>query len=72
MIVIVIDAHAGMRVMAMVMTQDEIRHHLLSGRGEGPGTEDSWKSPRDGQIMWAYVVEVSMTLARTNVEHILT
>lgn len=58
--------------MAMVMTQDEIRHHFLSGRGEGPGTEDSWKTPRKGQIMWAYVVEVSTMIARANEEHVLT
>lgn len=40
------------------MTEEEIKHHLLSGRGEGPSTEDSWKTPREGQVVWAYVIEV--------------
>lgn len=44
---------------AIVMTQDDVRHHFLSGRGEGPGEKDSWKNPRQGQVVWTYVIEVS-------------
>ena len=46
--------------MAIVMTQDEVRHHFLSGRGEGPSTKDSWKNPREDQVVWTYVIEVSL------------
>lgn len=45
--------------MAIVMTQDEVRHHFLSGRGEGPSIKDSWKNPREDQVVWTYVIEVS-------------
>lgn len=48
--------------MSLVMTEDEVRHHFLSGRGEGPSTQNSWKSPREGQVVWAYVVEVRLIL----------
>jgi len=43
--------------MAHIMNEDEIRHVLLSGRGEGPTTPDSWKTPREEQVVWSYVVE---------------
>ncbi|KAF7792266.1 hypothetical protein EIP86_003302 [Pleurotus ostreatoroseus] len=43
--------------MAIIMTEDEVRHHFLSGRGEGPNSIDSWKTPRAGQCVWTYVME---------------
>ncbi len=46
--------------MSLVMTHDEVRHHFLSGRGQGPTTNDGWKTPREGQVVWAYVIEVSL------------
>ncbi|CAL1705092.1 unnamed protein product [Somion occarium] len=42
---------------ALQFTEEEARHHFLSGRGTGPSTKDSWKTPREGQVVWAYVVE---------------
>jgi glycylpeptide N-tetradecanoyltransferase len=45
--------------MVPVMDQDDIRHHLLSGRGEGPVK----KGRREGQVVWSYVVEVSLTFS---------
>ncbi|KZT71329.1 N-myristoyl transferase [Daedalea quercina L-15889] len=42
---------------AHIMDEEEIRHSLLSGRGEGPSTPDSWKIPREKQVVWTYVVE---------------
>jgi glycylpeptide N-tetradecanoyltransferase len=45
--------------MVPVMDQDDIRHHLLSGRGEGPVK----KGRREGQVIWSYVVEVSSTFS---------
>ncbi|KAJ3554472.1 hypothetical protein NM688_g3090 [Phlebia brevispora] len=47
--------------MAITMTEDEARHHFLSGRGTGPSEKDSWKIPRDGQVIWTYVVENPQT-----------
>ncbi len=44
---------------AINMTQDDVRHHFFSGRGEGPGNKESWKNPREGQVVWTYVIEVS-------------
>ena len=43
--------------MAVQLTEDEARHQFLSGRGTGPG---GWKKPREDQVIWAYVVEVSV------------
>ncbi|KAH8106829.1 N-myristoyl transferase [Cristinia sonorae] len=43
--------------MYLEFNQDEVRHHFLSGRGEGPGSKDSWKKPRQGQVVWSYVIE---------------
>ena len=43
--------------MALQLTEDEVRHQFLSGRGEGPG---SWRKPREGQVIWTYVVEVGL------------
>ncbi|KAI0724001.1 N-myristoyl transferase [Cerioporus squamosus] len=43
--------------MSPVFTEDEIRHQFLSGTGEGPRGGESWKKPRDGQVVWTYVVE---------------
>lgn len=48
--------------MAIKFTEDEIRHQFLSGRGNGPSVKDSWKTPREGQVVWAYVVEVNKDL----------
>ncbi|KAL0946633.1 hypothetical protein HGRIS_012830 [Hohenbuehelia grisea] len=44
------------------MTVDDIRHHFLSGRGKGAGEpggelEHKWKGGREGQVVWAFVVE---------------
>ncbi|KAL4246059.1 Glycylpeptide N-tetradecanoyltransferase [Abortiporus biennis] len=47
--------------MYLVMTKDEIRHHFLTGRGEGPSTKNSWKTPRENQVVWTYVVENPQT-----------
>ena len=44
--------------MAIVLTQNEVRHQFLSGRGPGGHSKDSWKRPRTGQVVWTYVVEV--------------
>ena len=46
--------------MAITMTEEEVRHNFLSGRGVGPASKDSWKSPREGQVVWTYVIEVSV------------
>ncbi|KAI0683832.1 N-myristoyl transferase [Cytidiella melzeri] len=43
--------------MAVEFTEEETRHYFLSGRGEGAGGKESWKHPRDGQVVWTYVVE---------------
>ena len=45
--------------MAPVYDEADIAHQFLSGRGEGPRGPDSWKTLRDGQVVWTYVVEVS-------------
>jgi len=37
------------------MTEDEIRHQFLSGKGTGERRQDD--SRREGQIVWTYVVE---------------
>lgn len=42
--------------MAPTMTEDEIRHQFLSGKGTGEKRQDD--SRREGQIVWTYVVEV--------------
>ncbi|PSR94117.1 hypothetical protein PHLCEN_2v4545 [Hermanssonia centrifuga] len=47
--------------MAIEMTHDEVRHHFHSGLGEGPRGKDSWKVPREGQVVWTYVVENPQT-----------
>ena len=45
--------------MSPVMSDDEVQHQFLSGRGDGPRGADSWKTKREGQVVWTYVVEVS-------------
>jgi len=45
--------------MVPVMDQEDIRHHLLSGRGEGPIKNGR----RKGQVIWSYVFEVSVVIA---------
>jgi len=47
--------------MVHVMSQEDVKHHFLSGGGEGPRGPDSWKSPREGQVVWAYVIENPQT-----------
>ncbi|KAH9945907.1 N-myristoyl transferase [Epithele typhae] len=47
--------------MVPVMSHDEVRHQFLSGRGAGPHGPDAWKSPREGQVVWTYVVEDPQT-----------
>ena len=42
--------------MALTMSVDEVRHHLLSGKGAGKQEENS---QREGQVTWTYVVEVT-------------
>lgn len=46
--------------MSHIMSPEELQHHLLSGFGEGPRDVDSWKTPREGQVIWTYVVEVGI------------
>ncbi|KAJ3766611.1 N-myristoyl transferase [Lentinula raphanica] len=40
--------------MVPIMNAQEIKHQFLSGSGK-PGTGDKWR--RNGQVVWAYVVE---------------
>ncbi|KAJ3796951.1 N-myristoyl transferase [Lentinula aff. detonsa] len=40
--------------MVPIMNAQEVRHQFLSGSGKS-GTGDKWR--RDGQVVWAYVVE---------------
>ncbi len=44
--------------MSPVFNEDEIRHQFLSGMGEGRRGGETWKHPREGQVVWTYVVEV--------------
>jgi glycylpeptide N-tetradecanoyltransferase len=44
--------------MAPLMNFEEVKHHLLSGRGEGE-VGDGGKGRRKGQVTWSFVVEVS-------------
>ena len=44
--------------MAPIMTLDEIRHQFLSGKGKGERAAGTWKGRREGQVVWAYVIEV--------------
>jgi len=39
-----------------VMTEDDVRHHFLSGRGKGEVKDGR----REGQVVWSYVVEVRL------------
>lgn len=43
--------------MVIQLTEEEARHQFFSGRGEGPG---NWRKPREKQVIWTYVVEVSL------------
>ncbi|TBU35738.1 N-myristoyl transferase [Dichomitus squalens] len=43
--------------MVPIYNEADVAHQFLSGRGEGPRGADSWKTPRDGQVVWTYVVE---------------
>jgi glycylpeptide N-tetradecanoyltransferase len=42
--------------MAPTMTEEDIRHQFLSGKGTGEKRQDN--SRREGQVVWTYVVEV--------------
>jgi glycylpeptide N-tetradecanoyltransferase len=42
--------------MAPIMTEDEVRHQFLSGKGIGEKSKENFR--RDGQVVWTYVVEV--------------
>jgi glycylpeptide N-tetradecanoyltransferase len=46
--------------MAPIMNEDDIRHQLLSGRGQGERSGEGWKGRRNNQVVWAYVVEVTV------------
>lgn len=50
--------------MAIVMTEDDVRHNFLSGRGNGASNKDSWRHAREGQVVWTYVVEVRSILSK--------
>ncbi|KIM87248.1 hypothetical protein PILCRDRAFT_815729 [Piloderma croceum F 1598] len=41
--------------MGPIMTEDEVRHQFLSGKGTGEKSKDD--SRREGQVVWTYVVE---------------
>jgi glycylpeptide N-tetradecanoyltransferase len=43
--------------MVPAVTKEEVQHYLLSGRGEGEAK--NWR--REGQVVWSYVVEVSLS-----------
>ncbi|KAG8931162.1 glycylpeptide N-tetradecanoyltransferase [Tulasnella sp. 417] len=43
--------------MAPQYSKEEIRHNLLSGRGEGEIGADGIPGRRNGQVVWTYVVE---------------
>ncbi|KAK7054778.1 glycylpeptide N-tetradecanoyltransferase [Paramarasmius palmivorus] len=40
--------------MVPIMTEEEVSHHFLIGKGKTPG-QSQWR--REGQVTWAYVVE---------------
>lgn len=47
--------------MAPEMTLGEVKHQFLSGRGDlSKNLESRWKGRRDGQVVWTFVVEVSV------------
>lgn len=48
--------------MSPIMDLDELKHMFLSGLGEGPAPKD-WAGRREKQVVWAYVVEVCITLS---------
>ena len=47
--------------MSPLMTAEEVRHNFLSGKGTG---EKDASGRREGQVLWAYVVEVNSTFFR--------
>lgn len=52
--------HQFMAYFDMVpdVTEEEVQHYLLSGRGEG----ELKNRRREGQVVWSYVVEVMSPL----------
>lgn len=51
--------------MMPIMSLEELRHQFLSGLGEGPAPKD-WQGRREKQVVWSYVVEVSMRIYPLN------
>lgn len=47
--------------MSPIMDLDELKHLFLSGAGEGPAPKN-WTGRREKQVVWAYVVEVCISL----------
>jgi len=47
--------------MVPMMTFEELRHQLLSGKGKGERPPAVWKGRREGQVTWTYVVENPQT-----------
>ena len=45
--------------MVPLLEEDDVRHQFLSGRGKGERETSTGR--RQGQVVWAYVVEVSFT-----------
>ena len=45
--------------MTPAMSMDEVRHHLLGAKGMG---ERKASLTENGQVIWTYVVEVTMAL----------
>jgi len=48
--------------MVPVMTEEDVKHQFLSGLGRGDRPPGVWKGRREGQVVWAYVVEVGYIL----------
>ena len=57
--------------MSPIMTLEEIRHQFLSGLGSGPAPKN-WQGKREKQVVWAYVVEVIISLRRSVIYRTLT
>ena len=44
--------------MVPLLTMQELKHQFLSGLGRGDPIPSGWGGRREGQVVWAYVVEV--------------
>jgi glycylpeptide N-tetradecanoyltransferase len=49
--------------MVPEMTEADVQYQFLSGKGKGDRRPGQWKGRREGQVVWAYVVEVWVFLA---------